>query len=129
MARMTIGTWIRQAFGGQSTGKQRGATGRSPYVGKQVSTNDGSVLGTITAVRLGTEASDSASHEDTLVVRGPVQNLADVLYIPSTAIARQSDQGVVLAVDAAQVTARGWRYRPAWLPQDDSQGTPTGTAP
>ncbi len=129
MARKTIGTWVRQALGGQGTGKRQGAAGPSPYLGKQVSTNDGSVLGTIISVRQGTEATDGASHEDTLVVRGPVQNLADFLYIPSAAIARQSGQGVSLTVDAAQVTARGWRYRPAWLPQDDAPGTPTGTAP
>jgi hypothetical protein len=129
MARMSIGTWLRQALGGQGTGKHQGTTGPSPYLGKQVSTNDGSVLGTIIAVRQGTGATDGATHEDTLVVRGPVQNLADLLYIPAAAIARRSDQGVILTVDAAQVTARGWRYRPAWLPQDDSLGTPTGTAP
>jgi hypothetical protein len=129
MARKTIGTWLRQALGGQGTGKRHGATGPSPYVGKQVSTNDGNVLGTIIAVRQGTEATDGASHEDTLVVRGPVQNLADLLYIPTAAIARVSDQGVILTVDATQVTARGWRYRPAWLPQDNSLGTPTATAP
>ncbi len=129
MARKTVGTWLRQTLGGQGTGKQQGAAAPSPYVGKQVSANDGSVLGTIIAVRQGTEATDGAAHEATLVVRGPVQNLADFLYIPATAIARQSDQGVILTVDATQVTARGWRYRPAWLPQDDAPGTPAGTAP
>lgn len=125
MARKTIGTWIRQALGGHDTV----ATGPSPHIGRQVSTNDGSVLGTVIAVRPGMDATDGASHEDTLVVRGPVQSQEDPLYIPTSAIARASSEGVILTVDATQVTARGWRYRPAWLPQDDSPGTPTGTTP
>jgi hypothetical protein len=129
MARKTIGTWMRQALGGQSMGKRQGTAGSSPHIGKQVSTSDGKVLGTAIALRQGADGTDGASHEDTLVVRGPEQNLTDLLYIPAAAIARVSDQGIILTVDATQVTARGWRYRPAWLPQDDSQGTATGTTP
>jgi hypothetical protein len=52
-----------------------------------------------------------------------------MIFVPSTAIGRLSEQNVALTVDVAQVTARGWRYRPSWLPAD-APGTaaPSGTA-
>jgi hypothetical protein len=81
----------------------------------QVITNEGSVLGTITAVWRGVDATDGAAHEDTLGVQRPEGDDTGLLYIPSGAIARLSDKGAILTVDGAQVGPRGWRFRPAWL--------------
>jgi hypothetical protein len=121
MARKTIGAWIQQALGGQKTGT---ATAR---IGNQVITNEGTVLGTVTGVWRGADATDHAPHEDTLCVQRSEQGDAALLYIPAGAIARVSDQSVVLMVDGAQVTARGWRFRPGWLPQDTVGEVGTGT--
>jgi hypothetical protein len=107
MASRTIGGWIRQALSG------RGAAA-GPRIGSRVITNEGSLLGTLTALWQGTAAADSAAREDTLEV---AQDGAPALYIPVSAIARVDDRGVVLAVDGTQVVARGWRLRPPWLPQ------------
>ncbi|HWE61105.1 MAG TPA: hypothetical protein VHB98_05290, partial [Chloroflexota bacterium] len=62
MARKTIGAWIHQALGGHKTGAATAG------IGNQVLTNEGTVLGTITAVWKGADATDHASHEDTLCV-------------------------------------------------------------
>lgn len=121
MARMTIGARIRQVLG-------RGSTNSAgPSIGNQVITNEGTVLGTITAIWKGADATDHAPHEDTLYVQRPDQEATSPLYVPAGAIARMSDQGVVLAVDGAQAIARGWRFRPGWLPQDDPGTTATAT--
>lgn len=123
MARKTIGAWIRQALGANGAGSKQGPAGASPYMGKQVITNEGIVLGTVTAMWRGTDATDHSSHEDTLGVQRPEQDRDGLLYIPSSAIARESAQGIVLTVDESQVGARGWRFRPEWLPQDANAGT------
>lgn len=117
MARKTLGAWLHHALGG------RGAAGAVPRVGNSVITNEGAVLGTIAAIWSGSAATDGASHEETLGVRRSEQDETDLLYIPSSAIARVSEQGVVLTVDGTQVVARGWRHRPAWLPQGESART------
>ena len=119
MASKGIGAWIRQAFGGQAAGSGKSADGADARVGKQVSTNEGTVLGTITAVWQGTDASDHAPHEDTLGVQRPEQGDGGLLYIPASAIAREAAQSVTLMVDFSQVASRGWRFRPTWLSQDD----------
>jgi len=115
MARMTLGAWIRQAFGRQGTASRPGKGGADARIGRQVLANDGAVLGTITAV-WHADATDGAPHEETLGVQQADQDVNGVLYIPATAIARTSDQGIILTVDRTQVTARGWRYRPEWIP-------------
>lgn len=117
MARMTLGAWIRQAFGRPDTAPRPGKGGADARLGRQVLANDGVVLGTITAVWQGADASDGAPHEETLGVQQSEQDEKDLLFIPATAIARTSDQGVILTVDRTQVTARGWRYRPEWIPK------------
>lgn len=113
---MTLGTWIRQALGRRGTAPLRGTGGADARIGTQVLTNDGGVLGTITAVWQGADATDGAPHDETLGVQQPEHDVEGLLYIPSTAIARMSGQGVILTVDRTQVTARGWRYRPDWIP-------------
>jgi len=118
MARMTLGARIRQAFGGKGTASRSGKGGADARLGKQVLANDGVVLGTITAVWQGADAPDGAPHEETLGVQQAEQDMNGLLYIPTTAIARMSDQGVILTVDRTQVTARGWRYRPEWIPKE-----------
>jgi hypothetical protein len=127
MARKTIGAWIRQALGGHGTGPQRDRDAANRRIGKQVTTSDSVVLGTITAVWQGADATDGAPHEDTLIVQRPEQGVEGLLYIPSHAIARESDQGLILTVEEAQVTARGWRFRPGWLPQEDPRAASTAT--
>lgn len=116
MARTTLGAWIRQAFGRQGTAPRPGTGGADGRIGKPVLTNDGVVLGTIASVWQGADATDGVPHEETLGVQRPEQDVEDRLYIPATAIARMSAQGVILTVDMTQVTARGWRYRPDWIP-------------
>jgi hypothetical protein len=118
MARKTIGAWIRQAFGGHGAGAQ---DRNGAHVGMQVITNEGVVLGTITALWRSVDATDGATHEDTLGVRRPEEDDTGLLYIPSSAIARVSEEGVTLAVDGTQVGARGWRFRPTWLLAEDPQ--------
>jgi hypothetical protein len=115
MARKSIGAWVRQALGGQSK------DGTSPRIGMQVLASDDTVLGTITAIWPGADATDHAAHEDTLGVQRPAQTDAALLYIPSNAIARTSKDGIVLTVDEEQVIARGWRFRPGWLAPDTSR--------
>ncbi|MGH2346946.1 MAG: hypothetical protein ACRDG4_17105 [Chloroflexota bacterium] len=117
MARTTIGGWIRQTFGGAA--RETGKVGKQS-IGKPVVTNDGMALGTIAELWRGADAADHAPHDDTLGV-GQAEGM---LYIPTHAVASASDQEVRLTVDMAQVTARGWRYRPEWLPGDGP-----GTAP
>jgi hypothetical protein len=119
MARMTVGAWIRQVLGGRGTGAQD--RNGSPRVGMQVITNEGVVLGTITAVWRGVDATDGATHEDTLGVQRTDGDDAGLLYIPSGAIARLSDKGAILTVGEAQVGPRGWRFRPTWLHSEDPQ--------
>jgi hypothetical protein len=113
MAHKTIGAWVRQALGGHSKEVA------SPRIGMQVMTSDGDVLGAITAIWPGADATDHAPHEDTLGVHRPEQPEAAPLYIPSHAIARLSNDGIVLTVGGEQVIARGWRFRPGWLLPDD----------
>jgi hypothetical protein len=118
MARTTIGGWIRQTFGGGAA-RQTSEVG-THNIGKQVVTSDGVALGTIAELWRGADAADHAPHDDTLGV-GQAEGM---LYIPTNAVAQTSGQEVRLTVDMAQVTARGWRYRPGWLPGDGP-----GTAP
>jgi hypothetical protein len=118
MARTTIGGWLRQTFGGGAA-RQTGQVGKQS-VGMPVVTNDGAALGTIAEVWRGADAADHAPHDDTLGVRGA----EGMLYIPTHAVARVADQQVRLTVDMAQVTARGWRYRPGWLPGDEPSTPP-----
>jgi len=119
MARKTIGSWFH-GLGGKKA--DAGA-----QIGNQVITNEGTVLGTITVMWKGADATDHATHEDTLGVRQSEHPEESLLYIPSGAIARVSDQGVVLTVDSGQVAARGWRFRPGWLAQDAPLDGATGT--
>lgn len=121
MAHMTIGARIRHVLGRESTA----STG--PSIGNQVITNEGIVLGTITTIWKGADATDHAPHEDTLYVQRLEQEGTSPLYIPAGAVARVSDQGVVLTVDGAQAVARGWRFRPGWLPQGNPGEVGTGT--
>ena len=127
MAHKTIGAWIRGALGGHGGVAQQKVGGASPHIGRQVITSDGIVLGTVTTAWQGADATDRAPHEDTLGVRRSDHDVEGLLYIPSHAIARLSDQGVMLTVDEAQVTARGWRYRPGWLPQEARGEATPGT--
>lgn len=112
MARTTLGAWARQAFG--KHGAAAPHDGADVRIGKQVLTNDGATVGTILSVWQSKDATDGASHDETLGIRLSAQD--SLLYIPTSAVARSSDQGLILAVDMAQVTARGWRYRPDWIP-------------
>jgi hypothetical protein len=111
--RQGIGAWVRQARGGRSKDVA------NPRIGMQVLMSDETVLGTITAIWPGANATDHAPHEDTLGVHRPEQTDAALLYIPSNAIARMSKDGIVLTVDGEQVVARGWRFRPGWLSADE----------
>lgn len=115
MAGKGIGTWIRQALGGKAAGSGKGMDGADARIGKHVIANEGTVIGTITAVWHGADATDHAPHEDTLGVQQPDQGDGGLLYIPADAIARQTAQNVTLTVDRSQMVNRGWRYRPAWL--------------
>jgi len=112
MAQKTLGAWIRHALGGHSKDVVR------PRIGMEVRTNDGGLLGTITALWLGAAALDDAAHEDTLGVLRQDETEAGLLYIPSHAIARTATDGIVLSVDGEQVIARQWRFRPEWLAPD-----------
>jgi len=116
MARTTIGGWFKQTFGGA---KATGNLG-TQSIGMKVTTSDGVALGTVATLWRGADAADHAPHDDTF----GVGTGADRLYIPTNAVARTTGQEIHLAVAMAQVTARGWRYRPEWLPQDEA-----GTAP
>ncbi len=130
MESRTFGTWLRQTLGSLGGAMQRrGPTSARPLVGMQVTTLDGTVLGTVSALWLGTAATDHVKHEDTLGVERPGQGGTGMLFVPSTAISRVTGQDIALSVDHAQVTARSWQYRPAWLPKDapgapGSAGTP-----
>jgi hypothetical protein len=85
----------------------------------QVTTLDGTVLGTVSRLWLGAAATDSAKHEDTLgIVQAGKTDESGMLFIPSTAISRITGQDIALSVDHTQVTARGWQYRPSWLPKE-----------
>ncbi len=117
MARTTIGGWFKQTFGGD---KKTGNAGASS-IGMQVVTSDGVALGTVTELWRGADAADHAPHDDTYGVGGG----ADLLYIPTHAVARTTGQEMHLTVAMAQVTARGWRYRPEWLPQQAGGTTPS----
>lgn len=129
MAGKSIGAWFRQALGGQASGSGKGANGADPRIGKQVIANEGTVVGTITAVWQGKDATDRAPHVDTLGVQRPEQGDGGLLYIPADAVARESAQSVALTVDLSQVVNRGWRYRPAWLTQEDPPSTGSAAAP
>lgn len=119
MARISLGSRIRQALGGRGAGAPKGTGGVDPRIGKQVLANDGTVLGTITATWRGTDATDHATHEDTLGVQRPGQTTeTDLLYVPATAIASETPQSVSLTVGMAQVITRDWRFRPAWIAQN-----------
>ena len=123
MALRTSFMRIRQSLGGHGTHSDRGKAGGGLHIGMQVNTSDGGALGTITQLWLGADATDHATHEDTLGVRRPAPDDAGLLYIPSHAVARVSDSSVILSVDQAQVTARGWRFAPKWLSQDAAKNT------
>ena len=123
MGLKNVGAWIRQALGGQGANSNKAGAGADSRIGKQVLTNEGTVIGTITAVWRGTDANDQARHEDTLGVQRPEQGEAGLLYIPSSAIANETAQNVTLMVDMSQVASRGWRFRPTWLSQDDPAPT------
>jgi hypothetical protein len=118
MARTTIGGWFKQTFGG---GAQKSGGVGTQSIGKKVVTSDGVALGTISELWRGADAADHAPHDDTFGVGGG----ADRLYIPTNAVARTTDQELHLTVAMAQVTARGWRYRPEWLPGDAAGTTPS----
>lgn len=123
MESRTFGTWLRQTLGGLGKAFSRStSTSTMPHVGMQVTTLDGTTLGTVSALWLGTAATDHAKHEDTMGVVPPGQDGRGMLFIPSTAISRIAGQSITLSVDQAQVTARSWQYRPAWLPQDAPGG-------
>ena len=129
MASKTVSGWIHYALAEHGRVSKQDMAGASRRIGMQVRTSDDFVLGTITTVWQGADATDRAPHEDTLGVTGwrPEQGVAGQLYIPSHAIARVADQVVILTVEEAQVTARGWRHRPQWLPQDEPREAVTGT--
>jgi len=88
-----------------------------------VTTLDGTVLGTVSMLWPGSDATDHVKHEDTLGVLPDAKEVKAMLFVPSTAIGHVMDENVSLTIDRAQVTARGWQYRPKWLPAD-ATGTP-----
>jgi hypothetical protein len=129
MERKTIGSWLRQALGGRGGATQQGKNAAGLRVGMQVMTLDGTVLGTISALWLGADATDHAAHEDTLGVVPAQQDEQGLLFVPSTAVGRVAGQNVTLTVDQTQMRARGWQYRPTWLPADTpGDAAPAGTA-
>ena len=118
MARTTIGGWFKQTFGGGA--KPTGNLG-TRNIGMTVLTSDGVALGTVTELWRGADAADHAPHDDTF----GVGEGAGLLYIPTNAVARTTNQEMHLTVAMAQVTARGWRYRPEWLPPVQAGTTPS----
>ena len=118
MESRSFGTWLRQTLGGAS---HRGSHASGPRVGMHVTTLDGTVLGTVSTLWPGSDATDHAKHEDTLGVLPDAKEGKAMLFVPSTAIGRVGDENVSLTVDRAQVTARGWQYRPKWLPTDPAE--------
>lgn len=128
METSSFSTWLRRTLGGLGGATRRGKNAAGPTVGMRVTTLDGSVLGTIAELWRGADATDHASHEDTLGVLPPELDGKAMLYVPSTAVGHVSGQDLALSVDLAQVTARGWQYRPNWLPKGQTgNATPTGT--
>ena len=127
METKTIGTWLRHTIDGLKGSVQRGKGATGPQVGMQVTTLDGKVLGTISTVWLGKDAADHAAHEDTLGVLPSGNDGKGMIFVPSTSVGHQTEHEVSLTVDLAQVSARGWLYRPSWLPKDAPIGPgPTG---
>lgn len=110
---MAIRSWMQQMVH-----KGSGATGAKPQIGMQVRTEDDVLLGTIDRIWLGVDATDLARHPDTFGVRQADPDVAGLLYIPADLVDHVSAEGVVLRVDATQVTNRGCRFRPEWLAPD-----------
>ncbi len=118
MARTTIGGWFKQTFGGA---KPTGSVG-TQSIGMKVTTSDGVALGTVAQLWRGADAADHAPHDDTFGVWG---RGGPHCIFPTNAVARTTDQEMHLTVAMAQVTARGWRYRPEWIPQEQAGTAPT----
>lgn len=121
MADRSVGAWLRHALGG------KGAAAGGPRIGMAVRTSEGVEVGTITAIWRGANATDGSRQEDTMEARPPAPEQGAALYVPVSAIARVEGETVALTVDGAQVAARGWRYRPGWLPRDEAAGTEAKT--
>lgn len=112
MARTSVGTWFRNALG-KSGGNSKA---KSVQPGSTVLTNTGTVMGTVASIWHGADATDGSVHEDTILVQKSDGGNDGLLYIPASAVASMTEKGVVLTVDTEQVAARGWRFRPIWMP-------------
>jgi hypothetical protein len=117
MAGKNVGGWLKSLMGGRGKHSSDASGARE---GMSVMGNEGTVLGTITMVWRGADATDGAPHDDTFGVRKADADDTSMMFIPSTAVARITDKGVTLTVDGTQVGPRGWRFRPAWLRADES---------
>jgi hypothetical protein len=90
--------------------------------GMRVHASDGTDLGKVTEVWLGTDPKAAHARCDEEVcsrieVHRRERLFRDVvLYVPYSAIAAVSGKDVVLYVDAQTAGAKGWSRKPAWLP-------------
>ena len=84
--------------------------------GMELHTADGSTLGKVTEVWIGTDPMTSTAWCDEEVCsRLEVHHRGGTLYIPYNAIAGVSGGSVTLKVDAAAVNEKGWYRKPLWI--------------
>ena len=96
--------------------------------GMEVHTADGSTLGKVVQVWIGSDpVSSTARCDEDVCSRLEVQHRDGTRYIPYNAIERVSGRWVILNMDTAAVNEHDWFRRPLWIAADDPLGAPGRT--
>ena len=99
--------------------------------GMEVRASDGDVLGRVAEVWVGTDPGSTQPRCDEevcsrLEVRRRERLVREVvLYVPYSAIAGVSDEGVALGVDGEAARSSGWSHRPRWIRDEGARIHPT----
>ena len=87
--------------------------------GMQVQAADGTVVGTVREVWIGTDPHHSSERcDEDACSRLEVHHGTTTLYIPYNAIAEAAGKVVRLSVDGATVNEKGWYRRPRWIAEE-----------